>query len=633
MTRAAVDPRLLHHYNRELAHVREMGAEFARQFPKIAARLGIDGIEVSDPYVERLIEGFAFLTGRVQLRLDAEFPRFTERLLDIVYPQFLAPTPSMLLAQFKPDLADPALASGVRIARGARLQGLLGRGDETACEFRTGQTVELLPLEVASASYFSFASDLPAAALPGGSRVKGGLRIRLRLGGGLAFDAIDIDHLPIHFTGSEDVAYKLHELALGACAGLLVLPLQRPAPWFERLAAEQVRPLGFDDDEALLPVTLRGFQGYRLLHEYCAFPQRFLGVDLHGLREAVRRGAGDEIELVLLFSRGDAALEKVVGVGNVSLFCTPAINLFAKRADRIHVGGVHGTGVFEHHLVVDRTRPMDFEVYEVTSVTGYGAGIDSAHEFVPLYRARHTEAAGHEAYFTLQREPRLLSAQQKRGGTRSSYIGSEVYLSLVDPNEAPFAADLSQLAVTTLATNRDLPLQMPVGVGSTDLLLDQSAPVTAVRVVRGPTRPYSALREGSVAWRFVNHLSLNYLTLAEDDGEANAAALRRMVELYALLGDAAIVRQVEGLRSVSARPLVRRLPAPGPIAFGRGLEVTLDVDELAFQGASAFLFGAVLERFLARHVSINSFTETVLRSGSRGEIMRWVPRCGRRAIL
>ena len=143
----------------------------------------------------------------------------------------------------------------------------------------------------------------------------------------------------------------------------------------------------------------------------------------------------------------------------------------------------------------------------------------------------------------------------------------------------------------------------------------------------------SVISEGSVAWRFVNHLSLNYLTLADDDAQANAAALRQMIELYAPMGDAAIARQADGLLGVAARPLVRRLPSPGPIAFGRGLEVTLEVDELAFQGASAFLFGAVMERFLARYVSINSFTETVLRSVSRGEIMRWVPRCGRRAIV
>src|SRR5512135_719747 len=134
-----MDPRLLRYYNQELQHLREMGAEFAQQFPKIAARLRMDGLEVGDPYVERLLEGFAFLAARIQLKLDAEFPRFTQRLLEIVYPNFLAPTPSMLVAQFQPDLNEADLARGVTIPRGSAISSLLGKGDVTACEFRTAQ--------------------------------------------------------------------------------------------------------------------------------------------------------------------------------------------------------------------------------------------------------------------------------------------------------------------------------------------------------------------------------------------------------------------------------------------------------------------------------------------------------------
>lgn len=623
-----MDPRLLRHYNQELGHLREMGAEFARQFPKIAARLGMDGIEVSDPYVERLLEGFAFLAARVQLRLDAEFPRFTQRLLEIVYPQFLAPTPSMLVAQFKVDIDAPNLAAGVTLPRGTAMHSLLGKGDETACEFRTAHAVELLPLQIASVACFSFAPDLPLAGLPIEQRIKGGLRLRLRIGGGLRFDQIHLTRLCLHLSGNEDVAYKLYELMLGNCVGMLVLPPQRPAPWFDFVAPDQVQALGFGDDEALLPVTLQGFQGYRLLHEYSAFPQRFLFVELHGLGAPLRRCAGDEVEIVLLFGRADAALESRVDVGSLALFCTPAINLFPKRADRVPLSG----GGYEHHVVVDRTRPLDFEVYDLTAVSGYGPGADSVREFLPFYSAYHHEGPQHAAYYTVQREPRLASAAQKQKGARSSYVGSEVFISLVDPEEAPFSAALSQLSIAARVTNRDLPLHMPVGTARSDFVLDTSAPISGVRVIRGPSRPYSALREGAVAWRFVNHLSLNHLSLVNQDERSGAAALREMLELYALAGDPAIARQIEGLRRVSVQPLVRRLPLPGPVSFGRGLQIALEVDELAFQGASPFLFGAVLEQFLARHVSINSFTETVLRTQGRGEIMRWVPRCGKRAI-
>lgn len=624
-----MDPRLLRYYNQELRHLREMGAEFAAEFPKVAARLGMDGVEVSDPYVERLIESFAFLAGRIQLKLDAEFPRFTQRLLDIVYPQFLAPTPAMLVARFQPDITDGNLASGFSIPRGSTLKSLAGKGGETPCEFRTAHEINLLPIEVAAASYFTSAPDLPLTQLGLGNRIKGGLRVRLRTGGGMPFKSIDLKRLTLHFSGLDEVAYKLNELVHGACLGVLAMPVLRPAPWRELLPASSVAQVGFEDDQALLPVSLRGFQGYRLLHEYFAFPQRFLFADILGLERAAARCEADELECVLLFSRGDASLESVVDGANVSLFCTPAINLLSRRAERIHLTD----GSYEHHVVADRTRPMDFEIYDVESVTGHGVGAESQREFLPFYAAFHAEETARQAYFTLQRTPRLHSTTQLTRGARSSYLGSEVFIALVDANEAPYPDALRQLSLKVLCTNRDLPLQMPVGQGKTDLTLDSTAPVLGIRVLKGPSRPASSLREGSVAWQFINHLSLNYLSLVDASAGEGAAALRQMLSLYALAGDQAMSRQIEGLRGVRVRPLVRRLPMAGPIAFGRGLEIDLEVDELTFLGGSAFLFGAVMEHFLARHVSINAFTETVLRSTSRGELMRWRPRIGARPIL
>jgi type VI secretion system protein ImpG len=624
-----MDPRLLRYYNQELSHLREMGAEFAQQFPKIAARLGMDGIEVTDPYVERLLEGVGFLAARVQIKLDAEFPRFTQRLLEIVYPNYLAPTPATLMAQFQADLNEGNLADGFTIPRGSSMRSLLGRGDVTACEFRTAHDVTLWPLQISAAEYFSFAPDLPLASTPVAKRVKGGVRLRLKATAGLPFNEIALDRLRLFLSGSDEVAYKLYELCMGTCIGALAAPPAKPWPWFEWIAKNQVQSVGFRDEEALLPVTLRSFQGYRLLEEYFAFPQRFLFVDIAGLGPAVRRHSGDELELVLLFDRGDASLETLVDAANFSLFCTPAINLFPKRTDRIHLTDTD----HEYHVVADRTRPMDFEVFDVSSVVGYGVGADSEQAFLPFYAAFHTEHAAERAYFTVQREPRLLSASQQRTGFRSSYIGTEVYVSLVDPEEAPFRSDLRQLSLTTLCTNRDLPLQMPLGTGKTDFNLDSAAPIIGIRCAKGPSKPFSPLGEGAVAWRFLSHLSLNYLSLIDNDERNGAAALRDMLELYAATADAGVKKQIEGVRSVRVQPAVRRLPMPGPITFGRGLRIELEVEELAFQGGSAFVFGAVMEQFFARYVSINSFTETVLRSTGRGEIMRWVPRCGERQIL
>jgi type VI secretion system protein ImpG len=624
-----MDPRLRDYYERELQHLHEMGAEFAQQHPKIAARLGMRGIEVADPYVERLLEGAGFLAARIQLRLDAEFPRFTQHLLEMVYPHYLAPTPAMLVAQLNPELTETNLAGGFTVPRGSLMHGTMGGGDATACDFRTAHDVMLWPLQVVEAKYFSYAPDLPLNALPTGLSVKAGVRLKLKATAGVNFNQLGLDRLRIYLSGADDVARRLYELTLASAVGVMVVPTKRPVPWSEFLHATQVQRVGFADDEALLPVTWRSFQGYRLLQEYFSFPQRFLFFDIAGLKGKIQRCMTDELEIVLLFGRGEPVLEKVVDASNFSLFCTPVINLFSKRADRIPVTD----SSHEFHVLPDRTRPMDFEVYEVTSVAGHGVGADSEQAFLPFYGAASTEPDRGAGYFTVRREPRLLSENQKRIGTRTSYIGTEAFISLVDPNEAPYAADLRQLSVSILCTNRDLSLQMRLGLGKSDLVLDAAAPVASIRVIKGPSRPYSPLADGAISWRFISHLSLNYLSLMSEDPRQDAAALREILELYAARGDPALTRQIEGIQSVRVQPVTRRLPAPGPITFGRGLEIQLDVDELAFEGSSAFLLGSVLEEFFARHVSLNSFTETALRSSRRGEVMRWRPRWGERPIL
>ena len=624
-----MDPRLLRYYNEELRHLREMGAEFAVQFPKIAARLGMEGLEVTDPYIERLLEGFAFLAGRIQLKLDAEFPRFTQRLLEIVYPQFLAPTPAMLIAQLHPDLGDPALATGVRLPRGAVMNSQTGKAAATTCEFRTAHDVALWPLELTQVEYFTHAADLPMAAVPEWRKYRAGLRLRLRCTAGLDFSQLSLQDLRLHCTGIDDVAYRLHELVCGHTLGVLVLPGKRPAAWHEAIDGECIEPAGFEDDQALLPQTLHGFAGYRVLQEYFAFPQRFLFFDMLGIGDSLRLRGGTEVDIVILFSRADNALLQAVDTANIALNCVPAINLLEKRCDRIHVSPDNA----EFHVVPDRTRPLDYEVHSVVEVLGYGTGVNSEWRFLPFYNAFHTEDRTHNAYYSVQREPRLLSQVQQRDGPRTSYIGTEVYLSIVDANEAPFPADLRQIGVRALVTNRDLPVLMPLGGKKGDLTLAQTAPVKLITVIKGPSRPLSALREGSVAWKLINQLSLNHLSLTDTDAEHGAAALREILRLYASTGDAGAQRQVDGVRSVQVKPVVRRLPMPGPITFGRGVEVLVEVDDHAFEGASAFLLGCVLERFVARHVSMNGFTQLRLFSTGRGDILMGRPRCGNRPIL
>jgi type VI secretion system protein ImpG len=623
-----VDPRLLQYYGRELSYVREMGAEFAREFPKVAGRLGLDTFECADPYVERLLEGFAFLSARVHLKLDDEFPSFTQHLLEIVYPHYLAPTPSMTVVQMNPNLAEGSLAQGFRVPRGTVLRSLLGRGEQTACEYRSAHDVTLWPLELTRAEYTSYVGDLGELELP--RRARAALRLELRTTAGLKVSDLALDELTLFVRGSDELPGKIYEQILAHTMATIVRPTSRPAPWRHLVTDDPVAAVGYEDDEALLPYGPRSFQGYRLLQEYFAFPARYLFVKLRGLLPAVRRIGGTELEIVLVADSDDRSLDGVVNNQNFGLFCAPAVNLFPRRADRIHLS----EGTNEYHVVPDRTRPMDFEVHTVGEVTGFGSAADVKQVFRPFYAWNvDTTESDAQAYYTIQRQPRLLSARQRARGTRSSYVGSEVFVSLVDPSEAPYRSNLRQLSVETLCTNRDLPLHLALGQGRTDFTLESGAPVESVRCLAGPTPPFASHAGGETAWRLVSHLSLNYLSLVDETEGGNARALRELLSLYADVSDPGVRKQIDGIRSTASAGITRALPVPGPTTFGRGLEITLTADEGAFEGAGVFLLGAVLERFFAKYVAINSFTETVLRTVQRGEIMRWRARPGLRHLL
>jgi type VI secretion system protein ImpG len=209
-----------------------------------------------------------------------------------------------------------------------------------------------------------------------------------------------------------------------------------------------------------------------------------------------------------------------------------------------------------------------------------------------------------------------------------------VFISLADGSHGPYRESLRQLSINAWVTNRDLPVLLPQGAGGGTKAwrLDTPGPVSAVHCMRGPTRPVSRQPAGRAGWQLVAQITRHQIALG-DDPVANAAALRELLTLHGPQNDVAWAHQAEGLRSLQARPVVRRLPFKGPLSFGNGVELELEVDEQAFQGASAFLLASVIETLLARQAAINSFTQLTLVSAQRGQVMRWPPRIGLRPML
>ena len=621
-------PQLLRYYNEELFYMRESAGEFAQMHPKIARRLGMQGQEVADPYVERLIESFSFMSARMRIKLDAEFPRFTQRLLEVIYPNYVSPTPSMAVAQFHPRVTEGDFSKGFVVPRGTAAFSKVPDGEVTACQFRTTQDVSLWPLQIVQARLTGVPPDIPSPDryLPAHIQAQGALRLRLRLQGELKFsDLRGLDRLPVYLCGQEQTASHLFELLHSSAVASLVGEPGRMADRPHIVTEQALVHEGLTPAQSMLPLGWNSWFGHNLLHEYFACPSRFYFFALQGLAPGLSRIEGQEAEVVVLLSRTTSHLDSVTDAAQFALHCTPVINLFEHRTDRLEVP----TSQTEMHLVPDRSRPMDFEVFAVQELQGQMAQSTEVLPFRPMYQTLNHDEGNHGRYFSVRREPRLVPQSTRKYGTRTSYVGTEAFVSLVDQHEAPYSQALRYLSVQALVTNRDLPRLVPRN-GRDDLRVAESLPVEAIGLIRPPSAPQAPFAEGELAWRLIRQLGFNYLPLHEMDEREGAQALRDMLRLFVQQDDVVGHLQVSSLRSSQLQPVTRRLPGSGPLVYGRGVECRLTVDEDGFSGISPYLFGLIMEHYLARHVSINTFVQTRLHSMQRGEVALWPVRMGQR---
>ena len=598
------DEEFLRYYWEELLYLRRLGQSFARTYPKIAARLELQGDECPDPHVERLIESFAFLTARIQRNLDADFPEIATELLTILYPHFLLPIPSMAVVRFDVDPERGKLTSGYTVPRHTKLFAHAGNG--AICRWRTSADATLWPIEVTevafdSPSYYSF--------LDNAHDVGGVLRVRL-ISRADPFEQLEIDKLRFHLSGDSVIVAKLYELLLTSTRRVAVLPCAGGNPRF--LRGRAVQGVGFSDEEAILPYPLHSHPSYRLLQEYFSFPEKFHFIEVDNLQGT---GSGEAIDLLFLLDRTPQTRMNL-GPDNFVLGCAPVINLFEKTTEPIRIDHRR----LEYRLVADARRETTTEVHSILSVSGTANPADRTRDYAPFYAWSHE--LGRRVQRTFWHARRVMSLYDQ-------VVGTEVLLSFLDLDFNPTHPPAETIWAHTLCTNRLLASEMPAGAL---LQTDVASPISRIVILKKPTQPVAPPIGGQAVWRLVSHLSLNYLSMA--DSKESLRALQDILRLYATVESRSIEQQIAGIRGVGTRKIVRRFGDGGLRGFARGTEVTLTLDEGAYIGSSAFLFAAVLERFFALWASTNSFTQLVLRSPQRQEVWKqWPPTAGGRIVL
>ncbi|HEX7808647.1 MAG TPA: type VI secretion system baseplate subunit TssF [Thermoanaerobaculia bacterium] len=590
---------LLTHYLEELTFLRRMGERYARAYPKVAGRLELQAGECPDPHVERLIESFAFLTARIQKDLDTDFVEIAAELLNVLYPHYLNPIPSMSIARFEPDTEGTKFTAPLQIPKHTQL--FASGTDNAVCRMRTCYPVTLWPIAVTQAEIQ--APEVHEFVDP--STTVSVLRLRLR---SLAdpFEVLKVDRLRFFLNGDP----KLYELLVDRAKSVAVVPVGEKIPRF--LPPDAVLAVGFGEDEDVLPYPHYSHPAYRLLQEYFAFPEKFHFIDVQGLRKCA---SGQEFDLLFLLDRPTGKL--IVEPKTFSLGCTPIINLFRKTSEPIRIDHRH----FEYPLIADLRKTKTTEVHSIVSVSGSPDPKNGGRDYAPFYSYTHSmQQNGQRAFWHARR---LAGEHPELGGT-------DMRLSFHDLDFKPVHPADQFVYAQTLCTNRGLAAEL-----SADSVLqtDQSMAVSSIVCLKKPTRPIDPPMGGQALWRLVSHLSLNFLSLG--GGKSTIDAFREILELYCFSDAPAVRNQLQGIVKVDHRKVVRRFGDSAWRGFCRGTEVSLTIDETKYVGSSPFLFASVVRQFLGLYASINSFTQLVIWRDARPteDWKKWAPLAGGTAVL
>lgn len=605
-------------YERELVILRSLCREYAQRYPKVAAKLQMGGEACDDPHVERLIQAVALLSARVTKRLDDSYPQFTEALLNLLFPHYLRPFPSCAIIQFsaKPSTDGGLPGSFAEVPRGTRLE--TARVSGVPCTFQTAYDVASSAVALADASFHAMICAPAGTRLPPGATSSLTLVLEASKPGAL-LSAAPAAPVRLYLDGDPSLCATLRDLLFMRITSAY-LQFADDGPW-ERLNTVPIKPVGFADDEALIPFGARSHAAHRILAEYFAFPDKFNFFDID-LPAMLARAPADLSRLTLRLAICDvhpgsdqARMLASLSVQNLRQGCTPAVNLFSRPGVPITYDQLSA----DYTLLADSSFPQAFEVYSVDKVHLVSqSGKDGViSEYRPFFSLRHGEEDGlQKGRYWLMRHNETLAICSP---------GHEKSITLVNADSEPLDVGRNTVSVDLTCTNRELPCSIRMGAPDGDLFFPGAARGDVIRFLRRPTRPARVVNGPDMHWRLISHLALNHHSLVQEAAEG----LREILTLYDLVQSPVSRRQISGIVAVDPTETTTWMRHKRGTSLVYGIEVCLTLDEEAFTGAGLHLFVQVLDQFLGLYVHMNSFVELVILSHQSGkELFRCQPRSG-----
>ncbi|MDZ3992499.1 type VI secretion system baseplate subunit TssF [Pseudomonas sp. Teo4] len=582
-------------FSEELRYLRQLGADFARDNPRLARFLGEQSC---DPDIERLLEGFAFLTAKLRLKLEDDLPELTHSILQLLWPNYLRPLPSATIIQF--TALEQSLSESHSVPKGSRL--FSHPVDGISCEYQTCTEVKLHPFKITAASANQ-------------TLERSNIRLDLMPLVDRPLNTLGCDSVEFHLSGDDHSAQTLY-LWLSQYLEQISVTINGKA---QRLPASAIVFPGFSPQEALLPYPPNVFDGYRIIQEYFAFAQRFHFFSLTGLAQCWPDEASHLVRIEFTFSR--SLPESIrVNQNHFRLFCTPAVNLFKHSAEPIDLSG--RTGLVP--LKPCGRQPDAYEIFSIDQVTSARTSADRS-DTEQLRVFQPFESFAHEIEH-VQGRTALYYRCRVEASMRDDGVNHRI--GFVRADESEYIGQLEVASVDLTCTNRDLP--MGLGIGDISLLTEATPPLATYRNICQPTRPYRPVLDGQLQWTLISNLSLNYLSLLSAEPLKAVIRAYDFAALHDLQHARATRKRLDGIGEAHTEPLdwtIKGLPI-------RGLRTRLKLDQDAFLcEGDLYLFGCVLSHFFALYASTNSFHQLEVINTTNNERYTWPLLTGRQPLI
>ncbi|HDZ8915521.1 TPA: type VI secretion system baseplate subunit TssF [Aeromonas hydrophila] len=586
---------LEHYFRDELAFLRLQGREFADAYPELTRFLSEQN---NDPDVERLLEGFAFLTGNLRAKIEDEFPELTHGLLNMLWPNYLRPVPSMTIMQF--SVIPGAIAQPALVRQGCQLDSL--PLDEVTCHFQTCHDTWVYPADIRHIAAQS-GNDLSTISLD------------IALHAPLPLSELQLDKLRFFLGGDSYTAYELY---FWLSNQLSHIELEIDGKHF-RQEAKALKSVGFERDDALLPYPNNVYSGYRILQEYFCFPESFLFFELSGGEWPKQPLPVSEFKVHFCFDRPLPA-ELKIRPDSFMLNCVPAINLFQHDSEPVNLNGRQA----EYPLKASYRHADSFEIFSVDQVEGWVEG--------NLGRSRGTPRI-YQPFESFQHQierakQRLALYYRVRVKEAVSGDGFEHSLSFVRGDETTTVELDESISVTLTCTNRSRAARLKVG--SVCVPTGSSPSFATFRNLIRPTRPLRPALDGSLHWTLISNLSLNYVSLLRRDALVQVLRTYDFPALHDKQAEQASRKRLVGIEEIETKPvdrLVRGMPV-------RGLKSVLSIRQSAFGSeGELYLFSTVLAHFFSLYASVNAFHLLEVVNLDNKERYQWPVQIGQHSLM